>query len=156
MPHIDDDTFDQVRHPAAAASLGSGGGSSSSSSKCKAPPVISTSSAHTLPLSPHPCCCVSRACQVVDLAMWLETAKMDPELTGNVLGGGLLGDILHHMTVAEQAVQSNSKVPMTLQGTSRAISWLACLCSQHNTHTQTRRFCSMAVGTHLGCQFFIC
>lgn len=48
--------------------------------------------------------------QVVQLAMWLETSKMDPGLTGNLLGGGLLGDILQRMAAAEQAVLSGSKV----------------------------------------------
>jgi hypothetical protein len=87
-----------------------GGGSSSSKQVHTALPVISTSSAQTLQLQVQLCCCVSCAGQVVDLAMWLETAKMDPALTGNLLGGALLGDILHHMTAAEQAVQSSSKV----------------------------------------------
>jgi hypothetical protein len=42
--------------------------------------------------------------------MWLETSKMNPQLTGNLLGGGLLGDILARMTAVQQALQSGSKV----------------------------------------------
>jgi hypothetical protein len=42
--------------------------------------------------------------------MWLETSKMDLQLTGNLLGGGLLWDILTRMTAAQQALQSGSKV----------------------------------------------
>lgn len=42
--------------------------------------------------------------------MWLETSKMDPQLTGNVLGGGLLGDMLARMAAAEAAATSGAKV----------------------------------------------
>lgn len=45
--------------------------------------------------------------------MWLETSKMDPELTGNLLGGGLLGDILNRMATVEQVHQSNGQVGLT-------------------------------------------
>lgn len=78
--------------------------------------LVSSTGSHTLQLQAHRCCFVSCACQVVDLAMWLETSKMDPALTGNLLGGGLLGDILTHMTAAEQAVQSSSKVRRDRRG----------------------------------------
>lgn len=47
--------------------------------------------------------------QITELAMWLETSKMDPSLTGNLLGGGLLGDVLHRMAAAEAAYQANSQ-----------------------------------------------
>lgn len=53
-------------------------------------------------------CCLVR--QVTELAMWLETSKMDPGLTGSLLGGGLLGDVLHRMAAAEAAYQANSQV----------------------------------------------
>lgn len=36
--------------------------------------------------------------------MWLETAKMAPELTRNSLGGGLLGDLLRRMADAQEAL----------------------------------------------------
>lgn len=42
--------------------------------------------------------------------MWLETSKMDPDLTGSLLGGGLLGDVLNHMATAEAAYQANPQV----------------------------------------------
>lgn len=42
--------------------------------------------------------------------MWLETSKMDPGLTGSLLGGGLLGDVLHRMAAAKAAYQANSQV----------------------------------------------
>jgi hypothetical protein len=48
--------------------------------------------------------------QVNQLAMWLETSKMDPQLTGNLLGGALLGDMLQRMATAEQAVLAGSQV----------------------------------------------
>lgn len=60
--------------------------------------------AFVLPPSPH-------GVQVVQLAMWLETSKMDPELTGNLLGGGLLGDMLQSIEAAEQAVQEGHTAP---------------------------------------------
>lgn len=48
--------------------------------------------------------------QTVDLAMWLETSKMRPNLTGNLLGGGLLADMLTRMSAAQQAVSRGSQV----------------------------------------------
>jgi hypothetical protein len=54
--------------------------------------------------------------QISELAMWLETSKMDPSLTGNLLGGGLLGDVLHHMAAAEAAYQANSQVSPCVPG----------------------------------------
>jgi hypothetical protein len=48
--------------------------------------------------------------QINQLAMWLETSKMHPSLTGNMLGGGLLGDLVQRMAAAEAAVNSGSQV----------------------------------------------
>lgn len=42
--------------------------------------------------------------------MWLETAKMAPELTGNLLGGALLGDVLARMAAAQEATSGGSQV----------------------------------------------
>lgn len=42
--------------------------------------------------------------------MWLETAKMRPELTGNLLGGGLLGDMIIRLTAAQAARATGSQV----------------------------------------------
>jgi hypothetical protein len=42
--------------------------------------------------------------------MWLETSKMQPSLTGKMLGGGLLGDLMQRMASAEAAVSSGSQV----------------------------------------------
>lgn len=42
--------------------------------------------------------------------MWLEASKMDPQLTGNLLGGALLGDMLQRMATTEQAVLAGSQV----------------------------------------------
>eukprot|EP00775_Hariotina_reticulata_P004333 gene4333-4586_t len=60
--------------------------------------------------------------EVVDLAMWLETAKMSPSLASNLLGGGLLGDLLNRMAAAEAAVAAGSKVMQqnSLQGQAAA------------------------------------
>jgi hypothetical protein len=60
-------------------------------------------------LSP-PLAYLLRCSQVNQLAMWLETSKMDPQLTGNLLGGALLGDMLQRMATAEQAVLAGSQV----------------------------------------------
>lgn len=48
--------------------------------------------------------------QVIDLAMWLETAKMRSNITGNLLGGALLGDIMSRMTSAVEASNAGSQV----------------------------------------------
>lgn len=40
---------------------------------------------------------------MVSLAYWLETAKMNSDLTGNLLGGPLLGDLLARMDTAVSA-----------------------------------------------------
>jgi hypothetical protein len=61
-------------------------------------------------------CCVCTAAtrcallQINQLAMWLETSKMHSSLTGNVLGGGLLGDLVQRMAAAEASVSSGSQV----------------------------------------------
>eukprot|EP00878_Enallax_costatus_P012497 GHUV01013052.1.p1 GENE.GHUV01013052.1~~GHUV01013052.1.p1 ORF type:complete len:288 (+),score=66.96 GHUV01013052.1:1217-2080(+) len=47
--------------------------------------------------------------KTVALAMWLETAKMTPELTGNLLGGGLLADMLIRIIAAQQVVSRGSQ-----------------------------------------------
>lgn len=44
--------------------------------------------------------------QTVDLAHWLETRKMQPSLTGGLLGGAALGDLLSRAASAESAVRS--------------------------------------------------
>lgn len=51
--------------------------------------------------------------QTVELAMWLETSKMWPNLTSNLLGGGLLADILGRLDAAQQAVAEDSQVGNT-------------------------------------------
>jgi hypothetical protein len=48
--------------------------------------------------------------QINQLAMWLETSKMRPALTGKLLGGGLLGDMLQRMAAAEAAVAAGRQV----------------------------------------------
>jgi hypothetical protein len=58
--------------------------------------------------------------QINQLAMWLETSKMHPSLTGNVLGGGLLGDLMQRMAAAEAAVSSGSQVSAAV-----VISWVS-------------------------------
>lgn len=48
--------------------------------------------------------------QVVDLANWLETAKMRSNITQNMLGGALLADVLVRMENAAKAVAANKAV----------------------------------------------
>lgn len=43
----------------------------------------------------------------MQLAYWLETAKMRSNLTGNLLSGLLLGDALSYIDAAATAVSSN-------------------------------------------------
>jgi len=40
---------------------------------------------------------------------------MSPELTGNLLGGGLLGDMLSRMAAAEQAGKSGGQVRLSVE-----------------------------------------
>jgi hypothetical protein len=47
---------------------------------------------------------------VVDLANWLETAKMRSNITQNMLGGALLADVLVRMDNAAKAVAANKAV----------------------------------------------
>jgi hypothetical protein len=42
--------------------------------------------------------------------MWLELSKMKSELTGNLLGGALLGDILSRLQQAATAWQQGHQV----------------------------------------------
>jgi hypothetical protein len=55
-------------------------------------------------------CVPSNISQINQLAMWLETSKMQPALTGNLLGGALAGDMLQRMAAAEAAVSRGSQV----------------------------------------------
>lgn len=58
--------------------------------------------------------------------MWLETAKMAPELTDNLLGGGLLGDMLSRMAAAEEAMTRDSQVSSLLS--LREVPCICCDC----------------------------
>lgn len=44
--------------------------------------------------------------EINQLAMWLETSKMRPSLTSNLLGGGLLGNLMQRLAAAEAAVSA--------------------------------------------------
>ncbi len=47
------------------------------------------------------------------MAYWLETAKMQSNLTGNLLGGTILADMLEHVEDAVDAVSANVQVCST-------------------------------------------
>jgi hypothetical protein len=52
--------------------------------------------------------------QVIDVANWLETAKMRSNITQNMLGGALLADILVRMDNANKAVSDGKPVSKVL------------------------------------------
>ena len=62
------------------------------------------------PISALTCLCDS--C-LQSLAYWLETSKMQSNLTGNLLGGTILGDLLQHVEDAVDAVSANVQVCST-------------------------------------------
>jgi hypothetical protein len=48
----------------------------------------------------------------LQLAYWLETAKMRSSLTGGLLGGALLGDLLAYLDAAVAATSANLVAPV--------------------------------------------